>query len=383
MHKLTIKNFKCFQDVALDFNKLTVLVGANGYGKSSVIQALLLLRETLQLTCLDVGEDDKYICNAGWDNSLLKVSLNGIFELNLGTSSAILNYYSESSEIRISILKDNRHLDVEYKIDQTEDQLWVQKSYLDKSENFNLAIEKKEFYYLNAERIGPRITQLLHHNKYLNVGCKGEFTAEVLSYKGGRFKVDQNRVFPGTNDHNLSSQVNFWLNDILPSVRVTANSDLNTQTASIHIENPLTQNKSVLSTNIGFGISYVLPIIVSGLVAEEGAYLIVENPEAHLHPSAQSKIGAFLSMISNAGVYVIVETHSDHVLNGIQIYAAQNKSFNDKAIINFFTLDEKLKEPHVESIKILQDGQLSKWPKGFFDQAMLDYAVLSKSRKNA
>jgi predicted ATPase len=167
----------------------------------------------------------------------------------------------------------------------------------------------------------------------------------------------------------------------MPGVSVTASYDINTLSAQIKISNNYTIGESTIATNIGFGISYVLPIIVSGLIAKKGSYLVIENPEAHLHPSAQSNVGRFLSVIAKSGVKVIVETHSDHFVNGIQIAAALNEISNDEVTINFFSHEKVDNQPKLESISINQKGELSLWPKGFFDQTQIDFAQLFKIRK--
>ena len=126
------------------------------------------------------------------------------------------------------------------------------------------------------------------------------------------------------------------------------------------------------SPNIGFGISYALPIIVEGLVAEDDRYLIVENPEAHLHPSAQTGMGKFLAMLADKGLHVVVETHSDHLLDGIQIYAAEHPDTRNDFIIYNFGQDEE-KKPDITAITFDGEFDYSVWPKGFMDQTNKNY----------
>ena len=166
------------------------------------------------------------------------------------------------------------------------------------------------------------------------------------------------------------------------SRNVSAAESSETLTAQLKVENYYTKGDPTLATNIGFGISYVLPIILNGLIAAKGSYFIVENPEAHLHPSAQSKIGQFLAMVANAGVHVIVETHSDHVINGLQVAVAKKELDADLVAINFFNQAIGSVQPEVESITLNEKGELSNWPKGFFDQTQIDFAELFKARKH-
>lgn len=381
MEKLIIKNFKCFKESEIELNQLTVLVGANGYGKSTVIQALLLMRHTIEHFSKWSNEDQN---NNNWTVEDNRISINGSYDLLLGTSFSIINQDTQGSKLSFKICDVNniKKIEISCEIDSALDQLWIEVVKIQRNPVLLSFLTNREFYYLSAERLGPRVIQSLTQTDFINVGTKGELTAQVIDYEGGRIKVDQKRCFPNSKDINLASQVNFWLNDILPGVKVSAYTDVKTLTSRILIENYITKNNPVLATNIGFGISYLLPIIVTGLIAKQNSYFIIENPEAHLHPGAQSKIGQFLAMIANAGVKVIIETHSDHVLNGIQIYIAKNPAYSSNTTINFFTINENLKEPDIKTISINTRGELSDWPKGFFDQSQIDFYYLSKLREN-
>ena len=122
-------------------------------------------------------------------------------------------------------------------------------------------------------------------------------------------------------------------------------------------------------------------VIRHTLVSE--SLMIVENPEAHLHPSAQSRIAQFLSKIANSGVYVVVETHSDHFISGVQISSLKQDINHEN--VNLVYLDKPIgsKEPHLKEISINERGELSEWPIGFFDQTQQDYRdLLILRRKN-
>jgi predicted ATPase len=238
-----------------------------------------------------------------------------------------------------------------------------------------------QFYYLNAERVGPRVNQPLQFSDYPNAGWQGENTAQLMSLEGGYFKIDKERRFENTETYFLQDQLNNWLDFIMKGVKVKVEASPKTLTAQVLIENQFTVSDPTLSTNLGFGISYVLPIIATGLTAKKGSFFIVENPEAHLHPSAQSKIGRFLAMVANAGVNVIIETHSDHIINGLQIAVAKTEVENDLVTINYFSYKEGNVQPDVQPISLSEKGELSDWPTGFFDQTQIDFAELFKLRK--
>ncbi|WBX78133.1 DUF3696 domain-containing protein [Tenacibaculum ovolyticum] len=380
MAKFKIDNFKCFNNVEVDLNKLTIMTGANGAGKSTVIQSLLFLRRTVEHCGEWNKKSSKYDFNTP---NGLNVELNKSYCLSLGDSSLIIPNNSSEIEIKFEILDDTQKFQVIY---QTSEDASLFLTPID-SKNIraeNLFIFKQEFYYLNAERLGPRVKQDVTFYDYPNTGYKGEHVAQLLgdtnfSY---RFKVNDKRKYKDVNSPNLISQVNAWLNFIMPGISVDSSYSIETLSAQIKIKNSYTGTSFATAPNIGFGISYVLPIIVTGLIAEENACFIVENPEAHLHPSAQSKIGRFLAMVAKSGVRVIIETHSDHIINGIQVSSMLNEIEPDSISINFFNKTSNSEQPEVESISLNNRGELSKWPQGFFDQSQRDYAELLTLRKN-
>lgn len=377
MEKLIIKNFKCFRDIEIPVNHLTVFAGANGNGKSTAIQALLYLRRTIEHCAKWNDKIYTYQQSNG-----LNVELNGAYCLALGNSNQVLTIDSKNDFILLGLCENDKKFHVKYQIQN--DELFLTPSEVQNQRNEESSLFAREFYYLNAERIGPRIKQSIQFYDFPNTGFQGERTAQLLGYTDFNysFKVENKRKFEEENSPRLLQQVNAWLSYLMPEVTVSASYDINTLSAQIRVNNRFTKNNTVIAPNMGFGISYVLPILVTGLIAKEGCFMIVENPEAHLHPSAQSKIGRFLAMVANAGVKVIVETHSDHVINGIQITSAKQEINPETVTVNFFNQTEKSNQPELESISISSKGELSLWPRGFFDQTQIDFAELFKLRKD-
>jgi predicted ATPase len=131
--------------------------------------------------------------------------------------------------------------------------------------------------------------------------------------------------------------------------------------------------------NVGFGLTHILPILAACLGAEEGSVILIDNPEAHLHPSGQAKIGQFLARVAASGVQLIVETHSDHVLNGLRRAVRDGIIKPEQTAIHFFTtvLAKEEARPKVVSPAINTQGQLDHWPTGFFDQFDKDMMALT------
>jgi predicted ATPase len=382
MINLTIANFKCFREIAMPINQLTVFAGANGKGKSTAIQALLFLRRTVE-HCAK-WENNHYNLS---DLNGLNVELNGVYCLSLGNSAYVLPVNFDETDVTIGLTEELGTFKIKYSTN-TGKELWLTPIEPFTNTLKNNPLNYQEFYYLNAERIGPRLSQSIKFHDYANVGYKGEYTAQVIADLNYNFKPEEERVnSESLKGSRFEHHINAWLEFIIDGTSIIPYYDDKTHTARIEIQSSYSRGNPIVPTNTGFGISYALPIIVSGLIAKKDRFLIVENPEAHLHPSAQSKMGYFLGIIANAGVRVVVETHSDHIVNGIQLAVAKGKIEHSNVSINFFSkgieTEEEIKEdqPNVLPIKITPKGELTDWPSGFFDQSQIDFAELFKIRK--
>jgi predicted ATPase len=243
-----------------------------------------------------------------------------------------------------------------------------------------------DLLYLGAERLGPRELSDTDSvpDEALRVGSRGEFTAQVLARHTGR--VREALCHPATTEKGgavqLIKQAEFWMQEITPEIEIRTVPLV--QMSSVHA---LQFKRSGVATdwlrppNIGFGVSYALPIVVGGLLAAPGSLFLVENPEAHLHPQGQSHIGRFLAHLATAGVQVIVETHSDHVLNGVRLAAADPRHpiRHDQVIVQHFHSGNA--PPRSKAIELTEKAGLSAWPVGFFDQSERDLAAILKTRR--
>lgn len=371
INKILVNNFKCFQKSEIHFRKLTVLAGSNSVGKSSLLQALLLSRITIEkLIQYSLLDDNQKI------NKKVQIPLNGKYLLALGNTkevltrdantniiSIVLTDTQSDSEIVFPLKAEDTKSDY-YNLELGED--WTQKGTFD-----NL---KNEFYYLNAERLGPRLTYDVDQQDYIHVGWQGEYTIQVLAQnKENSIEEASHRNFNDTVDYKLINQVKSWMNYIIPGFYIDE-AELDGKLKKAYT----TYSKSS-PTNVGFGISYVLPIIVNGLLAKSNSLFIVENPEAHLHPKGQSNIGFFLGKLASSGIQVVIETHSEHVVNGTRRAALSKNTLNTNDIlINFFSGIDNDKNAIIKQIEVKETGDLSSFPKDFFDQVQQDMADIFK-----
>lgn len=358
LKEFSIKGFKRFSDENFSFRELTVLAGMNGTGKTSVIHALLLMNEACR-------RRDGII------------ELNGPYDLDLGNFSALQNW--DAPECMRFATIDSDENSSAWMVNGDSTSLYAKVEFPSTPPAvFNQ--QGRMFQYLSAERLGPRSISICAALplELMNTGHKGQFCAQLFHIED-KLELDLERCTPETtaNDSRLLRlQTELWLSRIARPIEIDSESMPIAGAAALRFRIP--DGEWVRPTNMGFGVSYALPIILAALTATKGGLLIIENPEAHLHPSGQSEMGRFLATISNAGVQVIVETHSDHVLNGIRRAIGEHQILkSEQAILHFFGHDQI--KPH--TLEFTERGGVSEWPKGFFDQFQIDVAALTRVRR--
>ena len=368
---IRLRNFKRFLQAELPMKPLTVLTGLNGGGKTSILHALLLARQASS------GSPPPDF-----------VQLNGPFGLELGEVQDVLHLDADPDDGISVEVDDGAGTSHSWRF-RTSDERSLNLRVLDRPRTppAALAGEASRFSYLSAERLGPRDTLGASSvaSDDLQVGHRGEFTAQVLAVLD-RLRVSAKRLNPKTHAlggaTTLRQQVEWWLSDIARPIALDAEWVPGSGVTLIRYRTPGHPVERRRPTNMGFGVTYALPVITAALMAPRDSLLLVENPEAHLHPSGQSAIGAFLSMIASDGVQVIVETHSDHVINGIRRAIAADRALApEEATIQFFESDRS-DVPGIRTIEIRARGDLSEWPPGFFDQMDTDLAVLANVRRS-
>lgn len=367
-----IQNFKCLKDSEFNFRNMTVLCGQNGVGKSSLIHAILLLRQLI----------------ADSSGSAI-VQLNGPFNLELGEVGDVFCSDAIGDTIAFTLsCKAQNSCCVTFPISAySRDQQFLQAESV--PEQCPRCLESQEtsaFVFLSAERHGPQDTHLTQSKplEQIQVGTCGEFTAELL-HKFERDAVRQELWHPKSVEGGtfFRQQVELWMSEIVPDIEIRPESFPGTNIVALSLKRGGMKGEWNRPSNMGFGISYVLPIIVAGLLAKPESLFIVDSPEAHLHPAGQAHVARFLAHLAGSGVQVIVETHSDHIVNGIRLAALDSCPFErDQLIIHSFAQDEDGNFT-TSPISVTSTGSLSSWPKGFFDQSEKDLAAIIKaSRKN-
>jgi predicted ATPase len=357
INQINIERFKCFDSSKINFRQLTVFAGSNSAGKSSIIQSILLSRsaiDKIKLQNLPLKAEDRKVT----------IPLNGTYRLALGDSKEVLNRNNSDNSILISITEGKESHFNFLSEEVIENVFHIDLTKWDTQEASILY--NQEFHYLNAERIGPRSRHEMDDLEYANVGWQGEYTIQVLHEKReNEIAATKNLNVSNTVNSKLLPLVREWMGYIIPGFYIDEiKAYEKIKSAGITI------NKSI-PTNVGFGVSYVLPIVVSGLICSSNTILIVENPEAHLHPSGQSRIGRFLARVAASGVQVIIETHSEHIINGIRVESVKKNILHETVLVNFLNRPAE-KGIEMKEIDISESGNFTQFPSDFFDQVQQD-----------
>lgn len=378
--RLELRNFKCFRRQPVEFGALTVLAGLNGMGKSSVIQALLLLRQSFL------------------DGRSRRLRLSGDL-VDLGTGEDVFFDLADEDEVGFVLEVDKQvRQEFLFEYDRVGNSLAARNAARHHSSLFPrsvigdggewLPIEQgpgagrrlpppallgtTRFQYLAAERLGPRKTLPWAEEEIArrSLGTQGQHVLAFLARYGRETLPEGDpRMNAAEAKETVEGQVTAWLQETSPGSMLDIGELRQVDAYAARFayrRRGDVASRPFRATNVGFGLSYVLPVLAALIAARPEDLVIVENPEAHLHPRGQTMLGELASRAAAAGVQVVVETHSDHFLDGVRIAARRGIIDPAAARVHYFTRHGP--EAAVISPALRPDGSLTDWPSGFFDE---------------
>lgn len=356
--KIALQNVLAFRDIEVDSRPLTLLSGTNSAGKSSLLHALAVLRQSRTAGTLP--------------EALL---LNGDL-VDLGTGRDML--HNEPAELpglegfalRIAVQSDESNGEWLATYEAAADVLSLQ-SPAPHSQVGGLF--EPRFQYLRADRIVPAVTYPKSHEAVARerfLGSDGRHAPNYLRVHGEEPVMETPAVHPGAMSSQLLDQTNAWLDTLATGTSLEVEDVPGTDFVRLVFRRagPEVKSDPQRATNVGFGLTYALPVIVACLTAEPGSLILVENPEAHLHPSGQAVLGRLCALCAAGGAQVFVETHSDHVLNAVRLAVKRKELAADAVILQFFTRRGDGLQPILDTLTVEEDGMIPSWPPGFFDE---------------
>jgi len=357
LETLSVKNFKSLKDELFHLNNLTIFSGLNCMGKSSVIQSLLLLRQSFEKNMLpDKG-----------------LSLVGDY-VKIGNGSDILSIDAEDEHVEYDVTWSDSSLALTFKYKPESNLQALERKSVD-GDCYGESLFTSSFQYLSAERISPKSSFDVSDydvNDLNSLGITGEYTAHFIAEKGLGSLPILALQHPLATSETLISSINAWMSEITPGTRVVAKVIPEINQASLHYQFTTSDHltKIFRPENTGFGLTFVLPVVTAILNAKPGDLILIENPEAHLHPAGQSAVARLIALAAENGVQVLIETHSDHFLNGIRTSVKNCNISSGNVSLYYFSRDIDAPEHSVQidEPRIDKTGKIDHWPAGFFDE---------------
>ena len=335
MERISIRGFKCFDSVTLQLKSINLLVGQNSIGKSTIIHAILCMKQ-----------DPKHPFSGRY--------------INIGKTSELYNEYTGSDEIEIEAMEG----------DAVVGEILVRglDGVVKKFKGLDTNI-----IYCSAERIG---VQDVYDKPVdaIKIGNRCEYAFAYLSELSATPFKDEtiNYVYEDNTKHTFGGQVDYWLERILGYTVISEEIE-QTELVRVLFRNNKMESR-LRPKNVGTGVTYIAEIIIAAFSCEPGDMLIIENPEIHLHPSGQAEFVEFLSFISSLGIQVVLESHSDHIYNGLRRCIHQNLLSPEDVSVYFFKQNKEGSSDPVH-VKIDDEGKATS-EDGMFDQIKKDLDVI-------
>lgn len=369
-----IQNFKSLTEETVGLKPLTVLSGKNSAGKSTVIQAILLLarncnkknqRQMYDLVSKFSDADEvanrytphqDFFLSAAFSNGetiAMHADHTGMHvanETNFLCNEDGLYYLQTNRMGQESIARYSK----EYKVGDNGEFLFGTYERMRHTKVLNIAKFDDVLYHNFA---GKNVKKLLPHYKY-----------PYHKYSNTKMPLPEADVPMYLTEGIINSfdfQMNYWLGRILEASTSLVTEKVTTDQIKVTFySNGLAE---INPFNLGAGTSFLAKILILCLLARKDDTVIIENPEIHLHPAAQSRLGTFFCFLARSGVQCIIETHSDHLINGVRLAIKQKKWTPEQTAVHFFVRGHQapttMMTPRIDA-----DGRIDVWPEGFFDE---------------
>ena len=332
-----VKGYKSIKELEVECSRLNLFIGTNSSGKSSLLQAILLVVQNLERL---YGLNGPLVSSGEFRETRNYALKNDTIEIKL---------FGDGEQVALNICEDG-------------------KNYLVPCEGGKLTqtLINRSVHYLSCSRIGSQDVYNKNLSVYDMFGKNGEYAIDFLSKH--KDEPLEKELISYHESYTLSAQVNRWLEYII-GARIQTEEIIGTDVVKASYN--MVENFYARPKNVGSGVSYLISILIVCLGSHKGDMIIIENPEIHLHPLSQSRICEFLYFISKSGRQVFVETHSDHLFDAIRVGISQRTMEKEHIAINFFRLgSDGCTRKHV--IDIGKNGRIENPMPNLFDQFEVD-----------
>lgn len=341
---LTIKNYKSIDEVSFALKKMNLFVGPNSSGKSSTIHALLLGIDNLS-------------------SRLGKKNIRSTFAPVFSFRES-RNFINNARSYGISI--DECNLSFEPKDDA------LINTVVQTLASCNKDIEhiKNNVLYLPANRFAELAETKVNPDMDENaLGMHGEYVIDYFQQHKDEKLPDA--VVVDSSNVTFAGQLNYWLKKLTGFTIKVSFEDSKYTVRFLDM-----WSKEIHPSNVGTGVSFITSVLIVCLAkAVEGGGVVIENPEIHLHPAAQAAIVDFFARMTNANVQLFIETHSDHIFNGIRRQLHKHELLIDNVNVFSFRI-EKNGTTSTTAVKLSQEGGVLEYEPGLFEQFDKDLDVI-------
>jgi predicted ATPase len=414
---ISVGGFKSFaEDQRVEIRPLTLLAGANSSGKSSLMQPLLLLKQTLEAS-YDPGPlmlDGPHVRFSNAEQILARIGKSiCVTEFRVGfetnKNDVILNAFRSSEDQGLDLVRSDLKIsgravalhagakDLALDVVENLNPLFFDlvPNFLAKTKLLWQVVRSRCFLSVSPQGVVESLVDRTQEEIF------GSLLQKIIHVPGLRGNPERSYntsavgdFFPGTFENYVASILMSWqrsakkkldsLNQNLESLGLTSRVEANpldaTRVELLVGRLPTTAGSDngdlVNIVDVGFGVSQVLPVIVALLTAQSGQLVYIEQPELHLHPRAQQALASVLADAANRGVRVVAETHSAILLRAVQTLVVQDKLDPANVILHWFQRD-KLGATKVTSAELDERGAYGDWPEDFGEvEAAVDNAYL-------
>ncbi len=437
--QISLENFKGFQSLNnLQFKPITILCGTNSCGKSSILQSILLLKQTIESQTLHqpLLLNDRFVRLGTFENIVFEKDLNKIvsFEFSFKFTSNDLRWgprhmyetlrsllhfdrraeYYIHYKISVKTIIDEKKKDYlkPIKLDKLkiesetitlnghaisgrsleidvieEDKFFIKEN---KDNESNLLIRKisdvLQYIFSLYTYIGPLREEpsrrYIYENEIFEIGIKGENAAYI-------YLTEQDTTvdyYYSYNRHTNSFEMKFEttlaqaVQDWLAIMNIYDFKPEHTkEIIYLNLNSNISNFTRVNIADVGFGVSQVFPIVLEGLRMQKGNTLMLEQPEIHLHPNLQMQMADFFISLAMSKKKVVVETHSDHIINRLVRRIVEDETSQLKDLIAIYFIKPTENGSTYEEIIIDETRGVINWPVDFFDQTATEQEQIIKA----
>ena len=415
INSLGLKNFKCFEELDVEFAPITLLTGANSSGKSSLINAILAVLQTEQFPFY-LSPNGKYVNMGSFEEMIRWGAVTKTININLNTTWD----YDSNGINPAGAGEDKRYTKTEWEVNPQNELPTLKSIKISDIANNSIEIENsiKEGYslstsiirdwkndiYTNRDYQSDSLEELRYEYKWpqyieqlLNNEYYQRFVGAHFNYIGAFREAPARTYYQKPKSEKVSpeglgyiDQIAEWEETSALEIDILVESLQNLELLNAIQTNKLkggrfdlnvkiSENANFSSlTDVGFGVSQFLPIIVADLQLSEHSCLAISQPEIHLHPKIQALFGNYLAnQIKQSEKQYIVETHSEYLLNRVRLLLVTGELKPEDVRVLYFENDGV--KSTVYNVEFATDGQIKGAPQGFFDTYGIDVMNIAMS----